>query len=57
MRVDEVSKNREETFKVSKEWWIIKGPRASLIKVPLRKRERVGKSQPVAMDLKISTVV
>lgn len=30
---------------------------AGLVEVPLRERERVGESEPVAMDLKICAVV
>lgn len=57
MGINEIGKNREETFKIGKEWRIIKGPRAGFVEVPLRKRERVCESKPVAMHLKVCAVI
>lgn len=55
--VNEVSENGEEAFEVGEERRIVKGPRAGFVEVPLRERERVSESKPVAMDFEVSAVV
>lgn len=56
-RVDEIGENGEEALEVSEERWVIKGPGTGLVGVPLRERERVGESKPVAVDFEISGMV
>ena len=55
--VNEVSENGEEAFEVGEERRIVEGPRAGFVEVPLRERERVSESKPVAMDFEVSAVV
>lgn len=55
--VDEIGEDGEEALEVSEERWVIKGPGTGLVSVPLRERERVGESKPVAVDFEISGMV
>lgn len=55
--VDDGSEKREETFKISEEGRVVKGPWASLIEVPVGKRKGMGESKPVAMDFKVCAAI
>lgn len=55
--VDEASEKGEETFKISEEGGVVKGPWASLIKKPAGEREGMGESKPIAMDFKVCAAI
>lgn len=51
------SKERKKMLEMGKEWWVIEGPWASFIRVPLRKRKGVSYSKPITMDFEICAVI
>lgn len=55
--VNKIGENGESALEVGEEGRVVEGPGAGLVGVPLREREGVGESEPVAVNLEICAMV
>lgn len=55
--VNQRGEEGKEIFEVREEWWVVKGPWASLVGVPAVERKGMSNSKPVPVNLEICAVV